>query len=114
MVCWSPRGSLLIKNEGPCGFNVYSFADACGAFWVGGNFKQATVNVLRRLADYLEGSKSFTIVPVGPPQATYADAVEAVTFGINGATKYLNELWLDRVHDLPPKPVPILPVKLLS
>jgi hypothetical protein len=55
------------------------------------------------------------IVAHGPPQIAFDDVIDAATIGFTGATKYLNDLWRDRVfHPAEETVAPIVPVKTIS
>jgi len=114
-MCKPTVTSLNIKQYGPCGFNIRSFSDACAAFTLGTSWRVKLANVLRRWADKAEGVRSLTVVGYGPSQITYDDILEGATVGFNGAGKYLNDLWRDRVFgssDLQSQP--IMPNKAIS
>ena len=103
---------LPIHQDGPCGFSVRSYPDACAAFSTGDTWRQSVANVLRRWADKAEGVQSLVIVAHGPPQIVYRDAIDAAVVGFNGATKYLNDLWRERVFGSEEREsAPILPSK---
>jgi hypothetical protein len=88
---------IPVQSNGPCGFNIQSHADACAAFSPGDSLRKRLANVLHRLADKAEGVQSLVIVGYGPPQITFNDVVDASAIGFTGASKYLNDLWRDRV-----------------
>jgi hypothetical protein len=83
---------------GPCGFKVRSYSDACAAFSLGETWRIKLANVLRRLADKAEGVQSLSITAYGPSHIiSYGDFLDAVTMGIDEGTRFLNDLWRDRV-----------------
>lgn len=106
---------LPIISDGPCWFSVRSYAGACAAWSHGQSWRASVSSVLRRWADKAEGVQSLTIVATGPAQITFNDVTDAATYGFNGATKYLNDLWRDRVlgaTDM--EATPILPSKTIN
>ena len=96
-MCKPTLRHLPIHFDGPCGFRVSSFADACAAFSLGTSWRQRAANTMRRWADHLTGERTFIISAYGPPQMVHEDTCDAVTVGMNAAGKYLNDLWRDRV-----------------
>lgn len=97
-MCKPVARTLPIHSDGPCGFTIRSHSDACAAYSLATTWRGALANVLRRWADKAEGVQSLVIVGYGPPQIVFSDVVDGATVGFNGATKYLNDLWRDRVH----------------
>lgn len=92
---------LPVVSDGPCTFSIRSYGNACVAFSLGWSWRESLSNVLRRWADKAEGVQSLVIVATGPSQVTFSDVTEAATIGFNVATKYLNDLWRDRVFGSP-------------
>lgn len=109
-MCKPATTELPIHRDGPCGFTVRSYSDACAAFSLGWSWRARVANVLRHWADKAEGVRSLVIVAEGPPQITFGDALDAATVGFNGANQYLNDLWRERVHGAT-EAAPIVPVK---
>ena len=69
---------LPVVSDGPCSFSIRAYSNACAAFSLGWSWRAS--------------------VAKGPPQITFQDATDAAVIGFNGATKYLNDLWRDRVY----------------
>lgn len=114
-MCKPKVTDLVIKFQGPCGFNVRSHSDACAAFSLGETWGLKIGNVLRRWADKIEGVSSLTVVGYGPSQITYDDVLDGAVVGFNGGGKYLNDLWRDRVFGSTDTEIhAIMPTKQIS
>lgn len=114
-MCKPTTRALTIPADGPCNFSIRSYASVCGAFSLGWSWRASLANVLRTWADRAEKSHSLVIVAHGPPQIAFDDVIDAATIGFTGATKYLNDLWRDRVfHPAEETVAPIVPVKTIS
>ncbi len=106
---------LPVVSDGPCRFLIRSHSDACAAWSLSSSWRDKIGSVLRRWADKVEGVQSLTIVANGPAQITFNDVTDAATHGFNGATKYLNNLWRDRVFGATDmETAPILPSRTVT
>lgn len=100
-MCKPSVTTLKLVGDGPCWFTVRSYNATCDAFSLGWSWRARVANVLRLWADKVEREKSFVIVARGPSQVTFADVTDAATIGFNTATKYMNDLWRDRMFGSP-------------
>lgn len=114
-MCKPKTMELPVKSNGPCRFSIRSHGNACAAFSLGESWRKKLSNVLHRWADKAEGVQSLVIVGHAPPQITFDDILAASTFGFNGASTYLNDLWRDRVFgSTDTKASPIVPTKVIT
>lgn len=114
-MCKPTVTELPIYSDGPCNFSVRSYPNACSAFSLGWSWRASIANMLRVWADKAEGAQSLVIVAKGPPQITFDDVTASCIVGFNGANKYLNDLWRDRVFGSSDREAsPILPTRQVS
>lgn len=100
-MCKFTTVTVYTHIDGPFSFRLRKHADTCIAFWQPSTWREAIASVLRRLADRMEKTNSFIMDARGPRNDVgigQQEALDALVIGINGANKYLNDLWRDRSY----------------
>lgn len=114
-MCKPTVRELRISQDGPCSFAGRSYDEACAAWSMGRSWRGSLANLLRRWADKAEGVNSISVIAMGPAPMTWEDALDAIAHGLNGATKYMNDLWRERTYvPAPEDPKPLLPASKIS